>query len=404
MKLSSSSSRLLLILFTSYYWPAVVSNPSNSPTTMSTSPSPVPISSSLTAAPTGNDNTQCDDFVYPNMTEPPIDVCYKAELFGLGEGRWRALNGTILTDLLPFRNEYTIYDHETFEPMYFIIIKRSGPNSTDTIEVKGLSKCSKFTYCGADRYTADCRNFQFGRLAICEPAFPLFFPFRGPAAEQPIVLSPTRAPVPKPTQRPTNTPSSRPTTKPTIQPTVQPISNITTKVVPLFALLNNTKCVNFTFPNMTRGKPINVCFKAELYGLGNGQWKTMNGSIFTNPTPFNNEYTIYNHQTYSPLYTIAINRTFDRVNYIGVNGIGRCRKFSYCGNDRYSADCRNLRFGRNATCEPAFPVFFPFRAGADLTVVNVNPTQAPVPKPTRKPAYKPTLKPLIQAPIQSLLQ
>lgn len=44
----------------------------------------------------------------------------------------------------------------------------------------------------------------------------------------------------------------------------------------------------------------------------------------------------------------------------------KCTSSSYCGNDKYSADCTNLKHGREVKCESAAPmdVFFPMNAWA----------------------------------------
>lgn len=68
---------------------------------------------------------------------------------------------------------------------------------------------------------------------------------------------------------------------------------------------------------------------------------------------------------YNAGYQIRVerNQTSDECMGVWVNR-QNCLSCTFCGNETYSADCTNLQFGRQATCENATQVFFPLTADA----------------------------------------
>jgi hypothetical protein len=373
------------------------SNPTKvtaSPTTMAPVVAPA---FRQTPAPTGNDNEQCIfDFTYPNMSEPTFDICFHVTLFGLGNGQWRASNGKVSINPVNFTNDYSIIDHETGKIIYVIHIQRTE----DVIQYLGIKdgpQCQSYSYCGNDLYSADCTNLRYGRNVDCEPAYEIFFPFTSGAASNLVVAKPTTPPTHPPTKSPTKRPSKRPiynptrapqqTLKPTKLPTKVPVRLPTKAPIkpPMTAVSksptsaptgnDNEQCVDFIYPN---GDFVEICFKVTLFGLGNGMWRFMNNTVITNPINFDNDYSIIDHETWDIIYVIKIKRTGNVTNFIGLLNGPQCQSHSYCGSDLYSADCTNLQYGRNVTCEPAWEIFFPFTGDAALNRVIANPTRAPV--------------------------
>jgi hypothetical protein len=86
---------------------------------------------------------------------------------------------------------------------------------------------------------------------------------------------------------------------------------------------------------------------------------------------------------------------------VGIKGKSTaCKSCTYCGNDKYTADCTNLKNGRAPKCESApAQVYYPLSVAA--TSSSSPPPPAPT-KPTKPPPpTKPMVKPPMRAPIKA---
>jgi hypothetical protein len=133
-----------------------------------------------------------------------------------------------------YKNEYTIVTglkegidtsalseaaaKKAFSNGIVVLVERDDDDKCKvTVNVKGKSTvCSSCTFCGNDRYTADCQALKNGRKVTCESTGEgqVFFPLSKSALVQSFMKSPIRAPVNAPTKvavrAPVKTPASAP--------------------------------------------------------------------------------------------------------------------------------------------------------------------------------------------------
>jgi hypothetical protein len=85
-----------------------------------------------------------------------------------------------------------------------VVVERDDDDKCKvTFNVKGKpAVCSSCTFCGNDRYTADCSALKNGRKVTCESTGDgkVFFPLSKSALEQSFMKAPVRAPVKAPTK------------------------------------------------------------------------------------------------------------------------------------------------------------------------------------------------------------
>jgi hypothetical protein len=96
---------------------------------------------------------------------------------------------------------------------------------------------------------------------------------------------------------------------------------------------------------------------------------------------------------------------------VGIKGKSTvCKSCTYCGNDKYTADCTNLKNGRAPKCESAATtqVYYPLSVAATSSSppppAPTKPTKPPPPtKPVVKPPppTKPVVKPPVRAPAKA---
>jgi hypothetical protein len=83
-----------------------------------------------------------------------------------------------------------------------------------------------------------------------------------------------------------------------------------------------------------------------------------------------------------------------------------CSSCTFCGNDRYSADCTGLKHGRNVTCESTGEgeVFFPFsKSGLECSSGSMKVPVAVTAKNVRAPAAAPKVRApvMLKAPVKA---
>jgi hypothetical protein len=295
----------------------------------------------------GNDTIQCipDYTQYNGMEGQPFSLCLTYTYEEICEPF--PSNGTELYDV---KFTYTYYKNESLTSKLFDLeLGRKGYNQFDPITsemidntiayvtVPNIGQCKSSKYCGGGDYSADCTNLLYGRNVQCEAMMP-FFPFTGDA-----ILSG------KEITSLTSTPTTP--TKPTPAKPPTPASPKT------------PKCFNVTLPNPIGQKPSRKNTNTSFPVC------TVKNVIKTNMTTniskesYYGNYSIYstNNLTNGPIFTIS----FDTIkNFIKVDNVGKCNSFSDCNNGRFSADCTNLQYGRNVSCEFALKIFFPFTVDA----------------------------------------
>jgi hypothetical protein len=335
--------------------------PAMYPTSDTQRPSSTPVTSA--PFPTSNIPTSspisCINYTYPGMIGNPFEVCYEDKISYVDGVTTKLRNGTRAA--VPcFKHTYNIYNRDDMiTPSFTIILKRTGnhvPNEVDTskfhvAKVAGIAKCKWSHYCGNNTFTADCTNLLYGRRAQCEPIKPFFFPFTADAVRTagrtPIVKlpKPTRVPVPKPIRAPVPAPTTSYTT----------ISNGTA-----------LQCTNVTYTALAN--PFKVCYKTKhaIRRSVKYLWNRIQPYVIER-----HEYnhTIYNHNTTTVIGMIGVgqstktypNGTTSILSvYVKVVGVALCNSYSSCGQDKISADCTNLQYGRKVTCESILHVFYPF--------------------------------------------
>jgi hypothetical protein len=85
---------------------------------------------------------------------------------------------------------------------------------------------------------------------------------------------------------------------------------------------------------------------------------------------------------------------------VGIKGkTTACKSCTYCGNDKYTADCTNLKNGRSPKCESAATtqVYYPISVAATSSSPSA-PTKPTKPSAPTKPMAKPPVKPPAKAP------
>jgi hypothetical protein len=98
-----------------------------------------------------------------------------------------------------------------------VVVERDDDDKCKvTVNLKGKpTVCSSCTFCGNDRYTADCSALKNGRKVTCESTGEgeVFFPLSKSALEQSFMKAPVRAPIKAPAKlvrAPVKAPASAP--------------------------------------------------------------------------------------------------------------------------------------------------------------------------------------------------
>jgi hypothetical protein len=325
----------------------------------------------------------CPAFSYNDTN---FEVCNTASFAAIsGIGMFE--NGTQTPASQVFWYNFTIYNKEDLLPLFLITMERSGEvqGEIDRTECEYVAMdgeaCSSCSYCGNEKFSADCTNLPNGRIVQCESINPVFFPFTSGALVVPKVASflPSNVPSDVPSNAPSNTPSIAPSNTPSETSSNAPSES------PTFLLANVTlnqtdiKCNNIYWDLYLSNDGgmsgiFEICATTGVQGSSSIS-RYENGTETPAQAKFSYNYSIYDikDQVLPTPMIITIERSGEVdendngtiCNFIDVNG-EKCTSCGYCENEMFSANCTNLEYGRLIECEPSLPLFIPFTADALL--------------------------------------
>jgi hypothetical protein len=158
-------------------------------------------------------------------------------------------------------------------------------------------------------------------------------------------------------------------------------------------------CMNYT--NRGTASPVAICYSTELLPLstledyGNGtlivyQTYSLTNTIYTSATKGNKTRNLNREDTILMTFEMRRDGSFiyngsdtTTTKFAKIDGVAHCKSHEYCGDNKYSVDCTNIRFGRKIVCEPWEPFFFPFTpqivaSGLPLQKLPLSPPNAQV--------------------------